>query len=109
MKLWFDLQWIRNIGQKYPALARFAEMIVYDVAIAVGLQVLLVLAVLVAALETKDPINLKEILLHFDWRIIVVVALKDIQAMIGKAVRENRRTDEGTSTTPPPKDDAAGL
>lgn len=92
MKLWFDLQWIRSIGQKYPALARFVEITLYAVVTAIGAQALKVIIAFQTALESGADIVWRDILLNFDWRPVVLAAVIIFQATLNKYLREHRTT-----------------
>lgn len=93
MKLWFDLKWVRAIGQIDPALARFAEMIVHALATALLFQLGKVLFALNEALQGKEAINWQNILLQFDWRAVLSVGVVILLAAVNKHVVETRRAD----------------
>lgn len=95
MKLFFDLQWIRNIGAKNPWLARLVEMLLY----AVYAQIALVLAALLTALGTKEPIQWLAIISVFNWREVVTPVIVAVLASINKAVQENRRATESNQSS----------
>lgn len=105
MKLWFDLQWVRDIGAKYPWLARFAEMTVYSVVTTAAVQLLKVIDAMLSALSGTDPIIWRDIILNFDWRVVAAVVVFQVQAALGKFIRERRRVDEGTKPADHKNDD----
>lgn len=94
MKLWFDLGWVRKIGQTYPALARFVEMFVHAVVTAALFQIAKVFLALNTALQNHTAIDFRDILLQFDWQAVVSVGVVMIMAAVNKKVMETRRAED---------------